>query len=78
MLYALLLIPFNARLIQMVYRLVASPDDVDRAKGLFRWSILYMFGVCLLLVISRQTVAVQFDVQGRFLIAELMNHLLVL
>ncbi|MEY3545594.1 MAG: hypothetical protein RLZZ247_1751, partial [Cyanobacteriota bacterium] len=48
LLYGLLLLPFNARLIQMAWRLHQDPDDVQRARGLFRWSILYLFGICLL------------------------------
>ncbi len=77
LLYGLLLIPFNARLLQMFRRLVASPEDLNSAKGLFRWSILYMFGVCLLLVISRQPMAVQFDLQGMALLTQ-MNSPLIL
>ena len=64
LLYGTLLIPLNARLLQMIYRLTDTPEDLGRAKGLFSWSILYMFGICFLLVISRQHFAVQFDLQG--------------
>ena len=53
LLYGLLLLPFNARLIQMAWRLHQDPDDVQRARGLFRWSILYLFGICLLLLLAR-------------------------
>ncbi len=73
LLYGILLIPFNARLLQMINRLGASPEDLDIAKGLFRWSILYMFGICLLLVISRQPMAVQFDIQGIALLSQMSN-----
>ena len=69
----MLLIPFNARLLQMIQRLSAVPEDLDRAKGVFRWSILYMFGVCLLLVMSRIPMAVQFDEQGIMLLAKLVS-----
>ena len=62
--YGLMVIPFDVRLLQMVHRLEAEPDDVNRAKGLFRWSILYMFGICLLLVLSRLPLAVDFDLQS--------------
>lgn len=65
LLYGLLLLPFNARLLQMVERLAEEPNSTDRAKGLFRWSILYLFGICLLLVISRQSGAALFDLQLR-------------
>ena len=78
LLYGILLLPFNARLMQMVNRLVASPEDLTSAKGLFRWSILYMFGICLLLVFSRQPIAVQFDIQGIALISKLISSLPVL
>ncbi len=71
LLYGILLVPFNARLLQMVYRLSASPDNLERAKGLFRWSILYMFGICLLLVMSRLPLAVQFDYQS----LSLLHHI---
>ena len=66
-----MVIPFDARLLQMVNRLGADPDNVDQAKGLFRWSILYMFGICLLLVLSRLPLAVNFDVQS----VELLKYL---
>jgi len=68
LLYGLLLLPFNARLLQMVENLAASPDSMDRAKGLFRWSILYLFGICLLLVFSRWPGAAVFDLQLRSVI----------
>ncbi|AAP99490.1 MULTISPECIES: heme o synthase [Prochlorococcus] len=66
-LYGILLVPFNVRLLQMVRRLAADPEDLQRAKGLFRWSILYMFGICLLLVVSRSTLADQFHNQAIYL-----------
>ena len=78
MLYAILLLPFNARLIQMINRLGEAPEDLNSAKGLFRWSILYMFGICLLLVVSRQPMAVQLDIQGMALISQLAGGLPVL
>ena len=64
-LYGLLVIPFNGRLLQMVERLAAEPNNRVRAKGLFRWSILYLFGICLLLVMSRMSGSAQFDLQVR-------------
>ena len=63
MLYEIMIIPFNVRLIQLILRLKESPDDLIRAKALFRWSILYMFGICLLLIISRINLSVQFEQQ---------------
>ncbi|KGG12946.1 MULTISPECIES: heme o synthase [Prochlorococcus] len=73
LLYGLLLIPFNGRLIQMVNRLAADPDDLKNAKGLFRWSILYMFGICLLLVISRFPLAGEFHSQGMQIILNIAS-----
>ena len=33
-----------------------DPSSTERAKGLFRWSILYLFGICLLLIlVANQT-----------------------
>ncbi|WP_413323423.1 heme o synthase [Synechococcus sp. MIT S9503] len=63
--YGLLLLPFNGRLLHMVGKLAEEPDSTDRAKDLFRWSILYLFGICLLLIVSRQSAAVLFDLQIR-------------
>ena len=34
-----------------------DPNDPQRARSLFRWSILYLFGICLLLVMARSTQA---------------------
>jgi len=71
LLYGVLLIPFNFRLIQMVNLLADDPEDLQRAKGLFRWSILYMFGICLLLVMSRLEMANQFHHQAIYLLSNL-------
>ncbi len=78
LLYGILLVPFNARLLQLIRRLGQDPEDLTIAKGLFRWSILYMFGVCLLLVISRQPLAVQFDIEGMTLLSEITSSLPIL
>ena len=64
-LYGLLVIPFNGRLLQMVEHLAQDPSSSERAKGLFRWSILYLFGICLLLILSRQSDAALLDAQVR-------------
>ncbi|WP_398329531.1 heme o synthase [Vulcanococcus sp.] len=69
LLYGLLLLPFNARLIQMAWRLHQDPDDVQRARGLFRWSILYLFGICLLLLLARMTAGAVLSSQGWDLLA---------
>ena len=59
-LYTLLLLPFNARLLQLSERLGHDPHDNGRARALFRWSILYLFGICLLLLLSRLPLAESF------------------
>jgi protoheme IX farnesyltransferase len=69
LLYGLLLLPFNARLLQMAWGLLRQPDDLQRAKGLFRWSILYLFGLCLLLLLARLPAGDQFSRQGLDLLA---------
>jgi len=69
LLYALLLLPFNGRLLQMSGRLLQAPDDLQRAKGLFRWSILYLFGICLLLLLARLPLGDQLGQQGGQLLA---------
>ena len=68
LLYGLLLLPFNARLLQMTWMLQQDPDDLQRAKGLFRWSIFYLFGVCLLLLMARMPAGEQFSEQGEALL----------
>ena len=61
--YGVMLLTFNGRLLQMVRSLSSDPDSLVAAKGLFRWSILYLFGICLLLVLSRTELASAFDQQ---------------
>jgi len=68
LLYGLLLLPFNGRLLQMACRLLQEPEDRQRASGLFRWSILYLFGICLLLLLARMPAGDQFSSQGRDLL----------
>lgn len=53
LLYGVLLIPFNARLLQQCGSLRSRPDDASAARGMFRWSIFYLFGICLLLLLAR-------------------------
>jgi protoheme IX farnesyltransferase len=63
-LYGLLVIPFNARLLQLSNDLSRAPEDPQRARNLFRWSILYLFGICLLLVLARTPEASLADLPG--------------
>jgi protoheme IX farnesyltransferase len=63
MFYGLMLLPYNNRLLQLVHRLASDPDSHTNAKNLFRWSILYLFGICLLLILSRSALAAQLDQQ---------------
>jgi protoheme IX farnesyltransferase len=56
-LYALLLAPFNGRLLQLSQRLCRDPHDPVAARSLFRWSIFYLFGICLLLLLARTPAA---------------------
>ena len=63
-LYGLLLIPFNARLLQQCQRLWQHPDDPAAARGVFRWSILYLFGICLLLLLARSPQASALPLEG--------------
>lgn len=65
-LYTLLILPFNARLLQLSERLAADPHQPGRARDLFRWSILYLFGLCLLLLLARLPEA------GRFSFGDLL------
>ena len=74
LLYGILVIPFNARLLQLISRLREFPDDKFQAKGVFRWSILYMFGICLLLLISRTDISVQFQNQTLTLASSIFSQ----
>ena len=69
--YGVMVLPFNGRLLQMVHRLSLDPDSLIHAKGLFRWSILYLFGICLLLILSRLDLVADFDRQVMVLFAQL-------
>jgi protoheme IX farnesyltransferase len=60
-LYGLLVLPFNGRLLQLSGRLQRSPEEAQPARNLFRWSILYLFGICLLLVLARTAPASALD-----------------
>jgi protoheme IX farnesyltransferase len=61
--YGVMLLPYNGRLLQLVDRLSLDPDSLVNAKALFRWSILYLFGLCLLLILSRTDLASGFAQQ---------------
>ena len=74
LLYVIMLLPFNGRLLQLINRLKSSPDDLVKAKGLFRWSILYMFGICLLLLISRTQLSVEFEHQSMQMFSYLIEN----
>lgn len=52
-LYGLLVLPFNWRLLQLSGQLGQQPEDPRCARDLFRWSIFYLFGICLLLLVAR-------------------------
>ena len=51
--YGLMVLPFNARLLQLSSQLRSQPDEPQRAKAMFRWSIFYLFGICALLLLAR-------------------------
>ncbi|MFM7236038.1 MAG: heme o synthase [Cyanobium sp.] len=59
-LYGLLVLPFNARLLQLTHSLKLQPEDPACARNLFRWSIFYLFGICILLLLARTPQASQF------------------
>ena len=58
-------------MLQLVDRLSLDPDSLVNAKALFRWSILYLFGLCLLLILSRTDLASGFAQQVMQLLAQL-------
>jgi protoheme IX farnesyltransferase len=62
LLYGLLVLPFNGRLLQLCHRLRQQPEDPGRARDLFRWSIFYLFGICLLLLLARVPQAAQLGI----------------
>jgi protoheme IX farnesyltransferase len=59
----------------MAWALRRQPDDVTAAKGLFRWSILYLFGLCLLLLLARLPLAASFGSQSAELIQQWIGPL---
>ncbi|BEV35908.1 heme o synthase [Synechococcus sp. M16CYN] len=66
--YGLMLLPYNGRLLQLVHRLEADSGSLTNAKNLFRWSILYLFGICLLLILSRLDLVARLDQQVIFIL----------
>ena len=53
LLYGLMVLPFNARLLQLSSQLRRDSENPQRAKAMFRWSIFYLCGICLLRLIAR-------------------------
>jgi protoheme IX farnesyltransferase len=51
-------------LLQLSGSLLEDPGDPRRARSLFRWSIFYLFGICLLLVLARTPLAGSVDPAG--------------
>jgi protoheme IX farnesyltransferase len=70
-LYGLLVLPFNARLLQLAHQLRLQPEDPSAARNLFRWSIFYLFGICFLLLICRSPQAACFDWTGMTVLLQL-------
>ena len=63
LLFALLVLPFDLRLLQLTGDLRRHPESPDRARSVFRWSILYLFGISLLLMFVRQPRGELFSLQ---------------
>ena len=59
--YGMMVLPFNLRLLQLGKALEVQPRERERAKGLFRYSILYLFGLCWMLLWSRSAGAAVLD-----------------
>ena len=57
--YGMMVLPFNGRLLQLGKALQLQPQERQRAKGLFRYSILYLFGLCWMLLWARSAGAAQ-------------------
>ena len=62
-LYGLLVLPLNGRLLQLSAALQRQPEERQRATNLFRFSILYLFGICGLILLSRNGAAALLDHQ---------------
>ena len=67
-LYGLLVLPLNGRLLQLSAALQRQPEERQRATNLFRFSILYLFGICGLILWSRSGAAALLDHQALHLL----------
>ena len=76
-LYGLLVLPLNGRLLQLSGALRRLPEDRQRATSLFRFSILYLFGICGLILWSRSGAATLLDQQALHLLEHWSTGLLV-
>jgi protoheme IX farnesyltransferase len=63
--------PFNGRLLQLSHQLRQQPEEASCARNLFRWSIFYLFGICLLLLLSRTPQASLVDWNGMTVLLQL-------
>tara|TARA_Y100001970_G_C14255103_1_gene874716 strand:+ start:5240 stop:6226 length:987 start_codon:yes stop_codon:yes gene_type:complete len=63
LIYEILLVPLNIRLLKLTSNLKLMPDEIFEAKSLFKWSIIYMFGVCGLLLIARTQFSIDLEAQ---------------
>ena len=70
-LYGLLVLPFNARLLQLSQKLRLQPETPASARDLFRWSIFYLFGICFLLLLSRTPQATSLNWSGMAVVLQL-------
>jgi len=66
--YGLLVLPLNGRLLQLSTGLQHQPEERQRAVNLFRFSILYLFGICGAILWSRGGAASQFGHHGLHLL----------
>lgn len=76
-LYGLLVLPLNGRLLQLSGALRRLPEERQRATSLFRFSILYLFGICGLILWSRSGAATLLDQQALHLLEHWSTGLLV-
>lgn len=75
-LYGLLVLPLNGRLLQLSAALQRQPEERQRATNLFRFSILYLFGICGLILLSRSGAAALLGHQVRHLLEHWSTGLL--
>lgn len=72
-LYGLLVLPFNGRLLQLSHQLRQQPENPRCARDLFRWSIFYLFGICLLLLLARSPQATLANVRDMAVLLRLLG-----